>query len=125
MSPEPISTAPDAPALRAEHDALAKRLEARRSIDEVRKALYELFFGLISAGLAVKLAFDRWGPPKPGVVRKIHTGPPLFFYLALAVTIVVLLLAIRGFLRTRRLMREEDALFARYRTLRATLGLDR
>ena len=122
MSPEPT---PTAPALREEHDALAKRLAVRRSIDEARKALYEIFLGLLCAGLTVKLAFDRWGPLRPGVVRKFHAGPPLFLYLAMAATILLLLLSIRGFLRTRRLMREEDALFARYRALRATLGLDR
>src|SRR5512133_86089 len=99
-----------AAALRAEHDALARQLEVRRSIDESRKALYLVFFGLISVGLTVKLAWDRWGVLKPGVVRKFHAGPPLFFLLATGVAVVLLALAIRGFVRARRLMRDEDAL---------------
>jgi hypothetical protein len=119
--------APPAPAdaaLRAEHDALGQKLAIRRSVDEARKALYLVFFGLISVGLTVKLAWDRWGVLKPGIVRKTHPGPPLFFLVATALTLVLLSLAIRGFLRARRLMREEDALFARYRALRERLGLD-
>ncbi|HEX9052194.1 MAG TPA: hypothetical protein VF841_16820 [Anaeromyxobacter sp.] len=112
-------------ALRAEHDALGEQLAARRSIDELRRALYLLFGGLISAGLTVKLAWDRWGVLKPGIVRKAHAGRPLFFLVATALTLVLLGLAIRGLLRSRALMRGEDALFARYRALRARLGLDR
>lgn len=114
----------DAAALRAEHDALAQRLATRRSIDWARKALYLLFGGLISVGLTIKLAWDRWGVLKPGVVRKLQPGPPLFFVAALAVTIVLLALAIRASARARVLMREEDALFARFRALRDRLGLD-
>ncbi len=116
--------APSDVALRAEHDALGERLAARRSIDETRKALYLVFFGLLSVGLTVKLAWDRWGVLKPGVVRKVHAGPPLLFLAALAATLVLLSLAIRGFLRARALMRDEDALFARYRALRERLGLE-
>ena len=114
----------DAAALRAEHDALGQKLAARRSIDELRRALYLVFVGLICVGLTIKLAWDRWGVLKPGVVRKVLPGRPLFFLVAIAVTIVLLSLAIRGFLRTRALMRDEDALFARYRALRDRLGLD-
>jgi hypothetical protein len=117
--------AADAPALRAEHDALGERLAARRSIDELRRSLYLLFFGLISVGLTVKLAWDRWGVLKPGVVRKVHAGRPLFFLLATAVTLLLLALALRGLVRARALMRDEDALFARFRAVRARLGLDR
>ncbi len=123
MTPGENAPADDA-ALRAEHDALGERLAARRSIDELRRALYLVFFGLISVGLTVKLAWDRWGVLKPGVLRKVHAGRPLFFLLALALTLVLLSLAIRGLLRARALMREEDALFARFRALRARLGLD-
>ncbi len=115
---------PDAAALRAEHDALGERLATRRSIDVLRKALYLLFVGLISAGLTVKLAWDRWGALKPGLVRKALPGRPLFFLVALALTLVLLSLAIRGFVRARALMRDEDALFARFRALRDRLGLE-
>ncbi len=125
-----MSTAPDAgdPAtretLRAEHDALAERLSVRASVDEIRRGLYLIFFGLLSVGLTVKLAWDRWGTLRPGVVRKAHAGPPLFLWVATAIALVLLLLAIRSFARGRRLMREEDALFARYRRLRGVLELE-
>jgi hypothetical protein len=115
---------PGSEALRAEHDDLARRLEIRRSVDEARKALYQIFFGLLSVGLTVKLAWDRWGVLRPGVVRKAHEGPPLFLWMATAASLVLLVLAIRSFLRVRRLQREEDALYARYRALRETLGVD-
>lgn len=110
--------------LRAEHDALAERLAVRTSIDWARKAFYQIFAGLIAVGLTVKLAWDRWGTLRPGVVRKLHKGPPLFLWIAGAVAIVLLLVAIRSFARARRLMREEDAHWARYRELRSALGLD-
>lgn len=111
-------------ALRAEHDALARQLEVRASIDVLRKALYELFFGLIGVGTTIKLAWDRWGPLKPGVVRKVVGARPLFFLVALAVTLVLLALGLAAVARARRLGREEDRLFARFRQLRAELGLD-
>jgi hypothetical protein len=110
--------------LRAEHDALAKRLEVRASIDVLRKGLYEIFFGLIAAGTTVKLAWDRWGVLKPGVVRKVVGARPLFLYVATAITLVLLLVGLAALLRARRLGKEEDRLFARFRELRATLGLD-
>ena len=115
----------DAPvSLRAEHDDLARQLEIRTSIDALRTGLLRTFFGLIAAGLSVKLAWDRWGVLKPGVVRKLHAGPPLFLWIATAVTIVLLVLGIVSLLRARRLGRHEDRLFARYRELRSKLGLD-
>ena len=120
----PGETAPPDAALRAEHDALGERLAVRRSIDVLRTALYLAFFGLLSVGLTVKLAWDRWGPLKPGAVRKALTGPPLFFLVALAVALVLLSLAIRGLVRARAMMREEDALFAKFRALRDRLGLE-
>ena len=113
-----------ATALRAEHDALAQRLEARISIDHLRRGLLRVFFGLISAGVTVKLGWDRWGTLKPGVVRKALSGRPLFLWIATAVTLVLLVIGILSLLRARRLAREEDRLFARYRTIRAELGLD-
>src|SRR5689334_15443591 len=124
MAATPVDAA-TAAALRAEHDALAARLETRTSIDLLRRALYTLFVGLIGAGASVKLAWDRWGPLKPGVVRKVVGTRPLFLYVATTITVVLLLAAIGWLLRARRLAREEDALFARFRALRATLGLDR
>ena len=79
---------------------------------------------LIAIGLAVKLAWDRWGTLPPGAVRKIPTGPPLFFFLAAALAAALVAVTLRDLLRARRLMREEDALFARLVALRGALGLD-
>ena len=110
--------------LRAEHDDLGRRLEIRSSIDALRQGLLRTFFGLIAAGLTVKLAWDRWGVLKPGVLRKLHSGPPLFLWVATAVTIVLLVLGIAALVRARRLARVEDRLFARYRELRGKLGLE-
>lgn len=109
-------------ALRAEHDALGERLSIRASVDEVRRGLYLVFFGLLSVALTVKLAWDRWGTLQPGVVRKAHTGPPLFLWMATGLALVLLVLAIRSFTRGRRLMRDEDSLHARYRQVRGALG---
>jgi hypothetical protein len=110
----------DSAALRREHDALAERLAARRSIDEMRKAAYAAFFGFIAAGLSSKLAWDRWFSER--LTR--FKGPPVFFFVALGVTVVLLVLAARAFARARRHMRAEDEDFARLRALRARLGLD-
>jgi cation transport ATPase len=124
-----MSTAPHVPqhdpaVLRAEHDALARRLEIRGSIDVARRGAYQIFAGLIAVGAAVALAWDRWGTLKPGLVRKVMKGPPVFLYLATAAAVILMLLAIRSFLRARRMMREEDALYARFRALRDALGLE-
>jgi hypothetical protein len=106
--------------LRAEHDALAGRLAARRSVDELRKAAYAGFAGLIGAGLALKLAFDRWVSARP----PRYQGPPVFFFAAAAVAVALLALAAWWVARGRRHQREEDSLFARLLALRARLGLD-
>lgn len=118
------SSPPDADAARAEHDALASRLAARRSVDEIRKGLYQIFFGLLAVGLTAKLGWDRWGRLAAGVARKVPVGPPLFLWIATAAALALLALSIRSFLRARRLAREEDALFARYRELRRALGME-
>jgi len=111
--------------LRAEHDDLARRLEVRVSIDLLRRGLVQVFVGLLAMGFAVKLGWDKWGPFPPGVVRRYQPGPPLFLWIATAVAVVLLVLGIRSLLRARRLGREEDRLFARFRELRAALGIDR
>jgi hypothetical protein len=119
--------APDAsPAgLRAEHDDLARRLEVRHSVDELRKGLVRLFVGLLAVGVATKLGWDRWGVLRPGIVRKVHHGPPIFLWIATAVALVLLGLAVRALVRARRLSRDEDRLYSRFVRLRADLGLDR
>jgi hypothetical protein len=110
--------------LRAAHDALASRLEVRRSVDAVRKGAAFLFAGLTGVGFCAALAWDRWGAyvlPE-GVER--WKGPPFFLYVAMAVTPVLLVISIRSFAKARRLAREEDALFAEFSALRAKLGLE-
>ncbi len=124
MSPAPQVPQGDPAALRAEHDALARRLEIRHSIDVARRGAYQIFAGLIFVGAAIALAWDRWGTLEPGVVRKVAQGRPFFLYLATAAAVILLLLAIRSFRRARRMMQEEDALFARLRALRDALRLD-
>jgi heme exporter protein D len=112
-------------ALRAEHDELARRLAVRSSVDHARRGLLRTFFGLIATGLSIKLGWDRWGPFPPDVVRRYQPGPPLFLWIAMAVTVVLMVLGIVSLVKARRLTEEEDRLFARYRELRAALGLDR
>jgi hypothetical protein len=116
MSPEPAEDA----RLRAEHDDLAARLAARASIDQVRRGAYVGFAGLIAAGLSVKLAYDRWFSTR--AIR--FKGPPVYFFAALVVALVLLGIAAVAFARARRLMRTEDALFRRMRELRDRLELD-
>jgi hypothetical protein len=122
MSTDP--TGSDPTALRGEHDALAEQLAARRSVDHVRRGAYVGFAALIGVGLSVKLAWDRWGPPRAGVVKKLPHGLPLFFILAIVATLVLAIVAGRALRRAGALRREEDALFTRLRALRVALGLD-
>jgi hypothetical protein len=107
-------------ALRAEHDALAERLSARRSIDLARRAAYTGFAAFLVSGLAMKLAFDRWLSTRPARFR----APPVLFIAALAAALVLVLVTALVARRARAHMREEDAAFARMRRLRDALGLD-
>jgi hypothetical protein len=111
-------------ALRAEHDELARRLEIRSSIDDLKRGLLRLFFGLIAMGLTIKLGWDRWGAGAAGLIRKMR-GPPILLWLATGAAVVLLALALRALARARRTGLDEDRLFARYQQLRAELGLDR
>jgi len=107
-------------ALRAEHDSIADRLTIRRSIDLARWGAYLGFAGCIAGGFAVKLGYDRWFSTRLTRFR----GPPIFFYLALVLTAVLLVVTASCLWRARRRMRDEDAQFARMRELRAQLQLD-
>jgi hypothetical protein len=106
-------------ALRAEHDALAERLAARASVDDVRRGFYAVFFLVITVGLAAKLAYDRWGPYHPRAFK----GPPFLVFLALAAALVCAVVAAVSFARGRRKMRAEEAEFTRLRSIREKLGL--
>jgi hypothetical protein len=124
-APQLVPESPAETALRAEHDALAERVAVRRSVDSARRGFQLLFVGFLGVLLSGKLAWDRWGVLPPGVTRTTPPGIPLYLYVAMACTVVVLAFSIRAFLTSRRLGREEDAIFARVLALRAELGLDR
>jgi hypothetical protein len=106
--------------VRAEHDALAERLAVRRSVDQVWRGAYAGFLGLVSALLSVKLACDRWISAKATRFR----GPLAFFIGTGLLAALLLGHAAWCAARARRLMRAEDADFARLRLLRDRLGLD-
>jgi hypothetical protein len=106
--------------LRVEHDRLAARLAVRRSIDQVRRGAYGLFFSVIASGLAVKLGYDRWFSTRPTRFR----GPPIVFFAATALAATLVAFTVASFLRARRQMAAEDAEFARLRRLRQILELD-
>ncbi len=106
--------------LRREHDELAERLASRRSIDLVRRGTYSGFGAVITGGLAVKLAYDRWLSTR----ATRFTGPPVYFLVALAAAAVLASFSALFLFRARRLMRTEDALFRRLRELRDQLELD-
>jgi hypothetical protein len=109
-------------ALRAEHDDLAGRVAARRSIDDVRKGAYAAFGLVMSGGLSIKFAWDRWGW---GVKPTRPPGRyPLLFLLALAISIGLAVVAVLAFRRAREAMKVEDRDFARLREIRARLGID-
>jgi hypothetical protein len=110
----------DAAALRAEHDALAVELATRRSIDLLRRVAYSGFAAFITAGLSAKLAFDRWFSLRPSRFK----GPPVWFFCAVGVTVVLFALAAVWLTRSLRLQRVENARFARMRELRERLELD-
>ncbi len=110
---------PEEQALRAEHDALAERLAARASVDDMRRGFYSVFFLVITAGLAAKLGYDRWGPYHPRAFK----GPPVLVFLAMAAALICVLVGALSFARGRRKMRAEEAEFARLRSMREKLGL--
>ena len=111
---------PGTAALRDEHDRLVARLSVRRSIDAVRRGSYAAFALLITGGLSVKLAYDRWGPHPPRAFK----GPPVLFFAACAAALACLGVAVVSFATARRRMLLEDEEFARLRSLRDQLELD-
>jgi len=114
--------APEEAALRAEHDELADRVATRRSIDDVRKGAYASFALVMTAGLSVKFAWDRWGW---GVRSTKPMGRyPLLFLGALGLSLLLAFLAVAAFRRARRAMKGEDSDFGRLRDIRRRLGMD-
>ncbi len=112
----------DDAALRAEHDELAARVATRGSIDDVRRGAYAAFAFLVSSGLTVKFAWDRWGTgPRP---LKPIGRYPILFVVALAIAVVLGWVAATSFAAARRKMRVEDRDFARLREVRRRLGID-
>lgn len=112
----------DPAVLREEHDRLARQVETRNSIDDIRKGCYASFLATVSGGLSVKFAWDRWGfgPHRSPLVHKF----PLLFALALAIAFSGALVAALAFSRARRLMRAEDRDFARLQQIRERLGIE-
>ncbi len=136
MSPAHANPAKDPPSdvdLRAEHEVLMKRLEARRSIDLAKRGAIQGFAAFLALGFVAVLAWDRWGHrwaldhgfTRTPILKPPGAGLPFFFLLALAVFAALLAATVRTLLRSRAIMREEDRDFARLEALRSRLGLDR
>jgi hypothetical protein len=108
-------------ALRAEHDRLSARLAVRRSIDSVRVGFVSSFLLVVSGGLTLKFAWDRWGwGPKLAPPSRA----PVLFLVALGLAIASLTVAVAAFRKARRLGRDEDRDFARLQELRKELEIE-
>jgi hypothetical protein len=108
--------------LRLEHDDLAGRVATRRSIDDVRKGAYASFALVMTTGLSVKFAWDRWGW---GIRSTKPVGRyPLLFLGALALSLFLAFVAVAAFRRATRAMKDEDNDFGRLRDIRRQLGMD-
>jgi hypothetical protein len=120
----PAHSEPRKAALRAEHDDLARRLEARASVDEARRGLTLVFLALVSTGVSWAFLWDRFAKaPSRAVVE--HPGWFTIGYWAAGVVAAVLWLAgAVALVRRRRLARDEAALFSRLQELRRKLELD-
>ncbi len=111
--------------LRSEHDDLARRLEARPSVDVARNGLVVLAGGLLALGVAWALLWDRYDKRDPSDLGLAH--PVLFLTSAAIGAAVGAVLVVRGALalrRSRRLAREEAVLFRRLLELRRLLEID-
>ena len=122
VTPDDARTSGDAP-LRAEHDQLALKLRALRSVDEIRTAAYTGFSTLLSLGLTLKFSWDRWGwsrlpkPPPRGRYPILPILGLLLFFFLLGVTV-------RAVRRARAHRASERLLIARFEELRKSLRLD-
>jgi hypothetical protein len=112
------------PALRAEHDALAKRLAVRPSVDALRRAAVVAFLGLVALGISWALLWDRYGTAPTELARR-HTGLYLTgFVVTLAVAVALFVAGGVILARSRGMAREEAQLFERLGELRRALGID-
>jgi len=112
-------------ALHREHDALARRLEVRPSVDEARHGIVLAFVGTLALFMSFALIFDRRAKA-PSHLARAH--PELFTVASLTLGALATVLLVRGasaLRRSRRMAREEAALFERLRELRRGLGVDR
>jgi hypothetical protein len=118
----PPAAEPELAALRVEQAELAARVATRRSIDDVRQGAYALFGVVVTVGLSVKFAWDRWGwGPRP--TRPIGRYPLLFLG-SVALLLLCGSVAVLAFRRARRAMRIEDRDFARLQEIRKRLGME-
>ncbi len=115
----------DRASLRVEHDDLARRLEARASVDVARRGFVALFAGLVAAGIAWAMLWDRYDkldPSDPGLAH-----PVLFMTGSVVAGVLGAALLLRGALtlrRSRRMARAEAVLFIRLLELRRLLEID-
>lgn len=111
--------------LRVEHDALARRLETRPSVDVARNGFVLVFLGLVAAGICWALLRDRYDPVSSSDLGRAH---PVVVVTGSAIAALVgAALIARGAValrRSRRMAREEAVLFARLRELRRLLEID-
>jgi hypothetical protein len=110
--------------LRAEHDALAKKLAARASVEALRRAAILGFLGVISFGLSWGLLWDRYGKTPTELALAHTTLYRVGFLVTFLGAVAMFAFGLIALLRWRRLAREEDRLFARLRELRRALGID-
>jgi hypothetical protein len=117
-------TDPRTAALRAEHDDLARRLEARASVDQARRGLVLLAVAFVATGVSWAFLWDRYAKV-PSEAVQAHPGWFTAGYLATGLLAVVLWVAGAVALARRgRLARDEAALFSRLQELRRKLELD-
>jgi hypothetical protein len=122
MAEAPPSTQPS---LRAEHDDLARRLESRPSVDLARGGFARGFAGILSLGLGGALLWDRYDKLDLSDPGPSHPAPYLSGAgVAAALGVFLVARGVVVLLRSRRMAREEAALFARLLELRRLLEID-
>lgn len=110
--------------LRLEHDELARRLESRPSVEVARRGLALGFGGLMAFGIGWALYTYRYGTVPSELAVRYPAALVAAAIVACTASALLLARAILVLRRSRRMAREEAALFARLRELRRTLGLD-